>query len=49
LIKIWRRVIDVVPSARLVTCGGVSATVLEKLNQMIRALGLEGNIIIKDL
>jgi len=47
LIKIWRRVVDVIPSARLVTCGGVSATVLEKLNQMIRTLGLEGNIIIK--
>jgi glycosyltransferase involved in cell wall biosynthesis len=47
LIKIWRRVVDVIPSARLVTCGGVSANVLEKLNQMIRALGLKGNIIIK--
>jgi glycosyltransferase involved in cell wall biosynthesis len=47
LIKIWRRVVDVIPSARLVTCGGVSTTVLEKLNQMIRALRLEGNIIIK--
>jgi glycosyltransferase involved in cell wall biosynthesis len=47
LIKIWRRVVDVIPNARLVTCGGVSATVLEKLNRMIRALGLEGNIIIK--
>jgi glycosyltransferase involved in cell wall biosynthesis len=47
LIKIWRRVVDVIPNARLVTCGGVSATVLEKLNRMIRALGLEGNTIIK--